>query len=774
MSLRKTLSGGVAAVALGLGTGSPTTTAQAVVPPLVFVSREIPSEGTVYLRAGRGLPGVGPFARFTIAAPGRLMVREPSGRIRVLIDGGRPEGNAFRLVDVNAPDVSYDGERIVFAGVPQGDYDDDDRGRLANPGAWRLYVIGVDGSGLRQLTFSDRSVDLSPLGERAAADFVAYDDTDPAWLPDGRVVFSSTRWPAYGQYSAAHATQLYVVRADGTGMHRITSERSGADRPIVDPLTGRVVYARWWRNHRLAAQAMDTVPAREGYRRHLGLAAAVDAELSEVGPIDNLVRNSWHLVTIRPDGGDLRLFAGESGIFFEGEDFNHAYGASFAPDGSLLTNFFPMKNLTEASGFGGIRRYRRGAGLPTSVIGVTSNLGQRLLTDQPPSYAVYSSPAYAAEPETLPDGRLIVSRASSVAQDYGLYVVEADGTGATLLYDEPGRSELRARVTVPRPLPPVIPDVSTRIASAMPPGADGPYDIDGTFSFEALNVYFNAPVDVPVISAPPVGSAARIRFFLDHQRTAVGSADHEDWPILLGTAPVLPDGSIPPTLLPAHVPLFEQIRDANMRVPLTGRGARTATAGAAHVAGLNYGVTGERVRCVGCHAGHSLIPVPATIDEARWTNLAPGAAITQSSLDPSLEGVTDGLVDRRVQTGRPEWYWRSAPGQPPNGQWVALTFPRPIRMRLVRLYAPPQSESATTEVRRARVSVFVDETSLQPLTSFVVGPVGDDGTDVSVGDLVARHVRIEFLEVTGLTRFQSLASLAEVEVIARADGGDGR
>jgi hypothetical protein len=308
----------------------------------------------------------------------------------------------------------------------------------------------------------------------------------------------------------------------------------------------------------------------------------------------------------------------------------------------------------------------------------------------------------------------------------------------------------------------------------MPPNADGPFDIDGTFDFDALNVYFNAPVDWPIISAPAVGSAASIRFYLDHQRTAVGSLDREDWPILLGTASVRPDGSIPPTALPAHLPLFEQIRDVAQRVPLTGRGARRASSGAAHVAGLNYGVTGARVRCVGCHAGHSMIPVPSTDEEARWTNVAPGAAITQSSLDPSLDGNPDGLVDRRVQTGRSDWYWRSAPGESPNGQWVALTFPQPVRMRTVRLYGAPLGESATTEVQQVRVSVFATASSPQAVFSTIAGPVRDSGTDVAVGDVVAQHIRLEFLAVTGITRYQYIASLAEVEVIARVEASVGR
>ena len=181
-----------------------------------------------------------------------------------------------------------------------------------------------------------------------------------------------------------------------------------------------------------------------------------------------------------------------------------------------------------------------------------------MVSQNPPSFGVYVG-TYAAEPEALPDGRLVVSIAPDVGQDYGLYVINADGTGATPLYDEPGRTEIRARVALPRPLPPVLPDVATQPASPLPPRAEGPYDIDGTFTFEALNVYFNAPVDVPIINAPAVGSASLIAFFLDHQREQPGSFERIDWPLLLATSPARPDGSTRPTPAPANVPLFEQL-----------------------------------------------------------------------------------------------------------------------------------------------------------------------------------------------------------------------
>ena len=350
---------GAVVVLAALVTGWPSphvTRAQgAPVPPLVFVSRAIPTQGTVYWNVPRGLPGVAAYSRFQVSSPGRLLVRESTGAIRVLVDGGNPSSNAFRLVDVSAPDVSYDGQRVVFAGLPEGTYS---RAPLTNPNAWRLYVINLNGTGLRQLTFSDRNIDLSQFGS-LANQFRNYDDTDPVWLPDGRVVFASTRWPGYGQYGGVRSSNLFVVNADGTGLHRITSEKNGGDRPLVDPLTGRVVYARWWRNFRLASNHLSTVTAPDGsFRQHLGLVSTRDAgALGGVpGGPGNLLRNSSQLASIRPDGTGLMQFAGESGLFLSGEDINHAYGGSFAPDGTLYANFFPMANGTEASGFGGIRR----------------------------------------------------------------------------------------------------------------------------------------------------------------------------------------------------------------------------------------------------------------------------------------------------------------------------------------------------------------------------------------------------------------------------------
>src|SRR5215470_11836164 len=73
--------------------------------PIVFVSRQIPDQGSIYWSVPKDQPGVGPHSRFRIAAPGQLVVREVDGSLRVLVDGSTPANSApFNLVDVDAPE----------------------------------------------------------------------------------------------------------------------------------------------------------------------------------------------------------------------------------------------------------------------------------------------------------------------------------------------------------------------------------------------------------------------------------------------------------------------------------------------------------------------------------------------------------------------------------------------------------------------------------------------------------------------------------------------
>jgi hypothetical protein len=726
---------------------------------IVFASRQIPPRGSIYWDPPKDMPGVGPHSRFRVAAPGKLMVREPDGRLRTLVNGAQPTAASLNLIDVSAPDVSYDGTTIVFAGLKAGNYNLGDQA----PDSWRLYTIKVNGTGLRQITLSDQQLDLSQFGP-ASGGLDSYGDADPIWLPDGRIAFSSTRWPSYAQYSGVRATNLYVVKADGTGLRRITAERNGADRPLVDPNTGKIVYARWWRNHRFPINSMATIAdPNGGYKQKDGLTADRN---NPVGG-GTMFRNAWQAAAIDPDGTDLVMWTGS----MRDEDGNHVYGGAFTPDGVLIANYFPMLNMTEAGGFGGIRSFRRGPGSFKGLLGITELSFDYVHcpNSNDCSYGIFKG-AYAADPDVLPGGRMIVSWAPDVNQDYGLYVVNADGSGRTKLYDNPGTTELRARVIRQRPLPPIIADTVTQVPSLLPPRAGGPYNLDGTFVFDDLNVYANAPVDTEIVSAPPVGSADKIRFFIDHQRTSAGSFPNLDWPILLGEMKIEADGSLREPNAPANVPLFEQIRSADGTVPLTGQ-PYTFGNGATHVAGMNFGRPGTVARCVGCHAGHSMMPVPANDADAQWSNLAPGAQVTVSSSRDS--NYDEGVIDRRVMKGEIWRYWTSSSSQSQNGQWVKLSFGVPISVRKVRLYNPRQGDEANSSilVRNATVCLYANSSSTTPLVCKSVGTLSVLGTDVAFTDVKARVVRITLDSVTGTFYGMRIASLAEIEVVARGEAG---
>ena len=736
--------------------------------PIVFVSRQIQDQGSIYWDAPKDMPGVGAHSRVRPAAPGRLVILEPGGAERTLIDGAAPSEATLQIVDVNGPSVSYDGATIVFAGLPEGDHD---TSPARSVGAWRIFAIEADGSGLRQLTASgDLDLDLSQLGA-AAGGLGGFDDYDPVFLPDGRICFASTRYPAFAHYSGVRASNLYVMEADGSRVHRITSERNGADRPLVDPLTGKIVYARWWRNHRFPVNSLETVPEdaadlSKGYLQRDGL--TTDREDPVGGP--SMFRNAWQAATISPDGRGLSLWSGR----LRDEEANHVYGGAFSEDGALFAGYFPMYNMTEASGFGGIRRYERGAAPYTPVIGVTGLTLDYVNEVDPTSYGIFEGP-YAAEPEVLPDGRLVVSMAADVGQDYGLYVVNEDGSGLQKLLDRVGTSELRARVVAPRDVPPVQPDLfeeepETPFAPLLPPGEAGPFDDGGTFVFEALNVYANGPVDMDIVSAIPVGSAGSIRFFADHQRTSPGSFPALDWPVLLGEKDVAPDGSVVDPAAPAYVSLFEQMRSPapEYAVPLTGG---PNADGAAHVAGMNFGVPGTVVQCVGCHAGHTLIGVHASAAEAGFTNLAPGAAVAVSS---SRDAEQDrSVVDRRVMKGEIWRTWTSAEDQT-EGQWVLLTFPVPVTVRAVRLHGvrPGDEAQSSVVVEAATVRLFADAGATSEIAAEVAGAVEVKGTDVDFGDVKARAVRVDLDAVSGTFYGKSVAGIGEIEVIARGESAE--
>jgi HEAT repeat protein len=114
---------------------------------------------------------------------------------------------------IASPTCSYDGREIIFAMVPEEEK------------FFKLFRIGVDGSGLERLTTGP------------------WQDYDPAVLPDGRIVFASSRIGSRDEYHGNTARSLFCLSADRTTVHPLTYHIVADSEPAV-MADGRVAFVR--------------------------------------------------------------------------------------------------------------------------------------------------------------------------------------------------------------------------------------------------------------------------------------------------------------------------------------------------------------------------------------------------------------------------------------------------------------------------------------------------------------------------------------------------
>ncbi len=130
------------------------------------------------------------------------------GKVRTLIDD--PKGV------IRDPDVSFDGKRLLFA-WKKSDRGDD----------YHLYEMNVATRKVRQLT--------SALG---CADY------EPAYMPNGDIVFNSTRCVQIVDCWWTEVSNLYTCDKDGRHMRRLSFDQVHTNYPTLME-DGRVIYTRW-------------------------------------------------------------------------------------------------------------------------------------------------------------------------------------------------------------------------------------------------------------------------------------------------------------------------------------------------------------------------------------------------------------------------------------------------------------------------------------------------------------------------------------------------
>ena len=142
----------------------------------------------------------------------RLVVVAPGGQVRVLSEGFHSAGD---------PNVSFDGQRVLFAGK---------KDRASH---WRVWEIGVDGRGLRAVTPEHLDA-RSPIHVSA---LFTLDSPEP-WFT---TVFVGQE-PTLNELGRASASSLYNIKLDGTELRRLTFNPNHNFDPL-QMWDGRVIYS---------------------------------------------------------------------------------------------------------------------------------------------------------------------------------------------------------------------------------------------------------------------------------------------------------------------------------------------------------------------------------------------------------------------------------------------------------------------------------------------------------------------------------------------------
>lgn len=124
-----------------------------------------------------------------------------------------------------SPDLSYDGTQILFA------YTDSKRNSwdVWNENTtYHIFKVNIDGTNLTQVTEG------------------IWNDFDPCWLPDGRIVFISERRGGFGRchQRIVPTYTLHTMNADGTDIRTISLHETNEWGPSVDN-NGMIIYTRW-------------------------------------------------------------------------------------------------------------------------------------------------------------------------------------------------------------------------------------------------------------------------------------------------------------------------------------------------------------------------------------------------------------------------------------------------------------------------------------------------------------------------------------------------
>ncbi len=443
-----------------------------------------------------------------------------------VVEKGRLTGEKLENGSFLSPEVSFDGKEILFAFSETAawpKYQGKEAYEWSPEISYHIFKCNADGTGLVQLTDGP------------------WNDFDPCYLPDGRIVFVSERRGGYlrcGRHCPVYT--MHTMEPDGNDVICISFHETHEWHPSVNN-DGMLVYSRW-------------------------------------DYVDRDTNVAHHIWTSYPDGRDPRTFHGnypqdrESRPWMEMQiraiPGSHKYvSATGAHHGHEFGSLVLIDPRVEDDGaMSQLERLTPEVPFPESEGGKPAVAG----------YMIYGTPWPLSEEDYL-----CVYGAD--AKNRGIYWIDRDGN-RELLYRDPQISCVSPIPLQARPTPPLIPSGTMQAAR----DRKGKSQEDMKATVAIMNVYdsdFEWPegtaIDalrviqvLPKTTAPP-------------NQPRIGIANQTNARSILGTVPVEPDGSVFFEAPPGKE-LYFQVVDAD------GMAIQSMRSG-------TYLHPGEKMQCQGCH-----------------------------------------------------------------------------------------------------------------------------------------------------------------------------
>jgi len=440
-----------------------------------------------------------------------------------VVEQGRLSGKKLAPGTFLSPDLSYDGQTILFA-YTEGKADGIEWSPRAS---YHIFRVGLDGSNLIQLTDGK------------------WNDFDPCFLPNGRIVFITERRGGYlrcGGSAPPYDSPTYTLHSmesDGSDIVCLSFHETQEWHPSVDN-NGMIVYTRW-------------------------------------DYVDRDTNVAHHIWNCHPDGRDPRSFHGNYPVRRESRPWmemsiraipgSHKYVATAAAHhglafGSLvLIDYHPVDDGAASQ----IERLTPDAPFPESE-GGKSMIRERM--------------AYGTAWPLGEDDYLCVYDAH--ARNRGIYWIDRFGN-KELLYRDPTISCLSPIPVRPRPCPPVLPERTTQTAAAK-----AAPDARRGSTIALMNVYdsdFQWPDETKIAALRVIQVLPKTTPPVDQPR--IGIATETNARAVLGTVPVESDGSAYFEAPAGKLVYFQALDDRGMAV----QSMRSGT----------YVHPGESLTCQGCH-----------------------------------------------------------------------------------------------------------------------------------------------------------------------------